>query len=180
MKKTFLPALLSAWLLGSACAAPYTAAGGQAVFDYKVTFIGVRGTTPDVKAALNVNPDDLAKVGGTVTVTVANFKTGNGTRDGHMRGALGADQFKDAVFTINAVQGLGKLPEGQQVSSTVSGQLSLKGVVKPLSAPVKLKRVGNTIEVATQFKFNPHDFGVNYIGGANDIAINVSFKLAGS
>lgn len=177
--KTLVSTLLISLLLGSSFAAPYTAAGGQAVFDYRVTFIGVRGSTPDVRAALNVNPDDLAKVGGTVTVTVATFQTGNGLRDDHMRGALGADQFRDAVFTVLAVQGLGKLPEGQQVSSTVTGQLSLKGVVRPLSAPVKLKRVGKTIEVATQFKFNPHDFGVNYFGGANDIAINVSFKLGG-
>ncbi|WP_293911734.1 YceI family protein [Deinococcus sp.] len=180
MKTTFWSAALLSSLLGASLAAPYTAAGGQAVFDYRVTFIGVRGTTPDVKASMNIDPDNLAKVSGTVNVTVATFKTGNGVRDGHMRGALGADEFKDAVFTLSAVQGLGKLPEGQQVSSTVVGQLSLKGVARTLSAPVKLKRVGNTIEVATQFKFNPHDFGVDYFGGANDIAINVSFKLGGS
>lgn len=173
------------WTLGGsfllsslAGAAPYQASAGQAIFDYQVIIIPVHGETNQVSAALTINPDDLASVGGTLKVNVASLKTGNSLRDEHMRGALGAAQFPDAVFTLTGVQGLGSLPEGQAVSSSVTGQLSLRGVSKTLNAPVKLTRQGNTVTVATQFKFNPHDFGVNYTGGASSIAVGVSFKLA--
>ncbi|GAA4022677.1 hypothetical protein GCM10022631_41490 [Deinococcus rubellus] len=158
-------------------AAPYQASSGQVTFAYRVIIVPVQGKTAQVSAALDIDPDDLASAGGTVRVNVASLKTGNTLRDDHMAGALGAAQFRDAVFTLTNVQGLGRLPEGQAVSSTVNGQLSLKGVTQPLSAPVKLTRQGNSIAVATQFKFNPHDFGVNYLGGASSIAVNISFKL---
>ena len=158
-------------------AAPYQASSGQATFDYRVIIVPVQGKTAQVSAALDLNPDDLTSASGSVRVNVASLKTGNSLRDDHMAGALGAAQFKDAVFTLSGVQGLGRLPENQAVSTTVNGQLSLKGVSKPLSAPVKLTRQGSSVAVATQFKFNPHDFGVNYPGGASSIAVNVSFRV---
>ena len=178
MNRLIAGLFVAAGTLSSATlAAPYRASSGQATFDYRVIIVPVHGQTAQVSAALDINPDDLSSVGGTVNVNVASLKTGNSLRDEHMTGALGASQFKDAVFTLASVQGLGSLPEGQAVSSTVNGQFNLKGVSKALSAPVKLTRQGNTIAVATQFKFDPHDFGVHYAGGASSIAVNVSFKL---
>ena len=160
-------------------AAPFKASSGAATFDYRVLVVGVQGKTPQVKADLAFSPDDLSAASGTVSVDMASLKTGNNLRDSHMRGALGTEQFREAVFKLEAVQGLGQLPEGQQVSSTASGQFTLRGVTKPLSAPVKLTRRGNTVEVATQFKFDPRSFGVNYPGRASSIAVGVSFVATG-
>ena len=160
-------------------AAPFKASSGTATFDYRVLIVGVQGKTPQVKADLSFNPDDLSAASGTVSVDMASLKTGNTLRDSHMRGALSTEQFKEAVFKLEKVQGLGQLPEGQQVSSTASGQFTLRGVTQPLSAPIKLTRRGNTVEVATQFKFDPRSFEVNYPGGASSIAVGVQFVVTG-
>ena len=45
-----------------------------------------------------------------------------------------------------------------------------------LSTPA-LKGGSRSLSVVTQFKFDPHDFGVDCFGGSDSIAINVAFVL---
>ena len=166
---------LTAW----SSAAPYQATSGNAVFEYRVIIVNVQGQTSRVRAALDFNPDDLRTVSGSVSVNLVSLETGNSLRNSHMRGALGADTYSDTVFKLQKLENLNQLPEGQPVSGSVTGQFSLKGVTRTLTAPVELSRQGNQVTVATQFTFNPHDFGVNYPGGASSIALKVTFVLTG-
>ncbi|WP_407539249.1 YceI family protein [Deinococcus radiomollis] len=161
-----------------ALAADYAASSGTVTFDYRVTFIGVRGTSSDLTADVSFKPDNLDGASGTVSVRTASLKTGNGLQEEHMRGALGADAFPNMVYTLSGVNTSTMLSEGQTLVTTGSGKLSLKGVSRALTVPLKLTLNGGKVTVATQFKFNPHDFGVEYLGGADSVAVNVGFVLA--
>ena len=161
----------------SALAADYGASTGTVTFDYRVTFIGVRGTSSDLEAEVTFTPDGLDGATGTVSVRTASLKTGNGLQEDHMRGALGAGAFPNMVYTLSGVNTSTMLSEGQTLVTTGSGKLTLKGVSKPLSVPLKLTLNNGKVTVATQFKFNPHDFGVDYLGGADSVAVNVGFVL---
>ena len=162
-----------------AAPAPYTASGGSATFDYRVTVVNVKGTMQGVSSSVNLDTGDLAATTGTVTVPLSELKTGNGLRDSHAKGAgaLNTAQFKDALFKLEKLTG-GKLTEGQTLATTASGQLSVKGVSKPVSVPVKATLNAGRVSVSTQFKFNPLEYGVRYPGGADNITVNVEFVLA--
>jgi len=169
-----LPLLLSA-LLQPALAASYSASAGKTDFSYRVTVVNVKGHSDALAATATFDPADLNKASGNVSIKAASLTTGNGLQEGHVRGALGADRFPNIVFALDGVAGV-KLGEGQTLSTT--GTLTLKGVSKPLNVPLKLTLNGGKVAVATQFKFNPRDYGVDYIGGADSIALDVAFVLA--
>jgi polyisoprenoid-binding protein YceI len=174
-----LPTLTLALLsMATVSAASYSASTGSVTFDYKVTFVGVRGTSSDLAAEANFSPSSLAGATGTVTVKAASLKTGNGLQEGHMRGALGAEEYPNIVYALSSVEARAGLVEGQTLVTNGAGTLTLKGKTLPLAVPLKLTLTGGKVNVATQFKFNPHDFGVDYFGGANSIALNVGFVLA--
>lgn len=164
--------------LASAAPASYTATSGHLSFDYRVTFIGVRGSSDSLTAEAMFSPDNLPQASGSVVIPAAAIRTGNGVQEGHMRGALGAERFPDIVYTLTGVNSDTMLREGQTLATTGSGSLTLKGKTRSLMVPLKLTLNGGKVNVATQFKFNPHDYGVDYFGGADSIAIDVSFVLA--
>ncbi len=170
-----LPLLSS---VATAQGASYTAAGGaKAHFDYRVTLIPVSGDLGDLSAQASFDPQNLAGASAIITVKLDDLKTGIALRDRHAREALGADQFPNVVFTLKQLSGARSLPEGQIVSATASGLISLKGVERPLTAPIKLTRRGENVEVRTQFKVQPKDHGVVVTGADQTTTLDVSFVL---
>ncbi|MDV6373997.1 YceI family protein [Deinococcus arenicola] len=163
--------------LASAAGAPYAAGGGSATFQYRVTFVNVKGTMTGVSSSVELNADDLAATTGTVSVPLVDLKAGNSLRDSHAKGALDTGEFPNATFTLEKLTG-GTLMEGQTLATTGSGTLTVKGVGKPITAPIKATLSGGKVNVSTQFKFNPLDYGVRYPGGADSITVNVAFVLA--
>ena len=163
---------------GSGWAAPYTATQGRATFEHRVLIVNVKGTVEGVTASVQLDPDDLAATRGQVSVPLANLRTGIGLRDDHARGesALNTARFPNAVFVLGSLTG-GKLTEGQTLSTTASGQFTLRGVTRTISVPVKATLAGGQVRVATQFRFNPHDFGVNYAGSSDSASVDVNFTL---
>lgn len=163
---------------GTVWAAPYTAAQGRATFEHRVLIVNVRGTVEGVTASVQLDPDDLAATRGQVSVPLVNLRTGIGLRDDHARGesALNTARFPNATFVLTSLTG-GRLADGQTVSTTAGGQLTLKGVTRSLSVPVKATRTGNQVRVTTQFKFNPHEFGVNYAGSSDSASVEVTLTL---
>lgn len=172
---------LSALVAASALAAPatYVAQNGNATFEHKVGLVMVRGEIAGVSAQAKLDSAQLTGTTGKVTVPLSDLKTGNGLRDSHAKSgaALATDKFPNATFQLQKLSG-GRLKEGQTVATTAQGQLTVKGVTKTIVAPVKATLRGDTVQVATQFKFNPHDYGVNYRGTSSpSVTVNVSFDL---
>ena len=172
--------LAGAALLSSvpAVAAAYAARDGSATFTHTVRFIPVRGSIAGVTASVDLDPANLAATTGTVTVPVVNLKTGIGLRDTHAKGAeaLNTAKFPNATFKLEKLTG-GKLVEGQTLSTTASGTLTVKGTSKSVSVPVKATLQGGKVNVSTQFKFNPFDFDVRYPGSSDSVTVDVAFVL---
>lgn len=157
---------------------PYTAASGTATFDYRVVF-PIKGKIAGVSSTVTLDKADLAATTGTVTVPVVNLKTGNSLRDTHAKGeeALNTAKFPNVTFSLAKVPE-GKLVEGQTLTLTATGNLTVKGVSKTISAPIKATLNGDKVNISTQFSFNPHDFGVNYPAGSDSVTVGVNFSLS--
>lgn len=171
--------LLGGFPLALGAPLAFSAAAGTATFDHRVRVFNVHGTVMGVSSSVQLDVNDLAATSGTVTVPLENLKTGIGLRDNHARSevALNTAKFPNAVFTLEKLTG-GRLLEGQTLATTASGQLTVKGVTKTASIPVKATLVGGQVKVSTQFAFNPHDFGVNYPGSSDRAVVNVTFTLS--
>ena len=68
-------------------------------------------------------------------------------------------RFPKATFVSTAIAA-----GGSGAPYTVSGNLTIHGVTKPISFPAQISVAGNTVTAAATFNVNRRDFGLNYPG----------------
>lgn len=101
------------------------------------------------------------------SITVLDLKAGDGKEDleGHLKG-LGKEEdadhffntkkFPEASFEITAVNTV-------DAQTTVEGNLTLKGITKPVKFPAMITLDGNKMTLSTEsFKINRTEWNVNY------------------
>lgn len=157
--------------------APFQAGNASVRFAYRVTLIPVNGTANALSSAVRLNFDDLAATRATVRVDLTSLRTGIGLRDQHAREALGAAEHPEAVFTVTKFSGPDRIAPGQTLGGQVSGAFALKGVTRPLTAPVTLSRAGDTLQVTTEFTIFPQEHGVQVRGADQTTTVRVAFTL---
>lgn len=172
-----LAALLGPAAPALAPPAPFGATDAQVRFDYRVTLIPVRGTANSLSAATALDFARLDATRATVRVDLASLRTGIALRDRHAREALGTAEHPEAVFTLNRYQGPASIAPGQTVRGEVSGSFLLRGVARPVTAPVTLTRQGERLNVETRFVLQPRDHGVNVRGADQTTTVTARFTL---
>ncbi len=111
---------------------------------------------------------------GRVVVEVASIDTGISLRDNHLR----SDDFFDterhprAAFVATGVR-----PEGS--GFVVSGELTIRGLTRPLSVPVTVAVSPAAIRITGALTVNRREFGVAYQSRLNPVGdeVQVSFDL---
>ena len=176
----FAPLLLALALPGLAGAADYTVQPGSKL-GFTGTFQGASfdGTFGKWTAAISYDAAKLATSKFDVEVDLASVKTGDKDRDGALPGS---DFFNVAKFPKAHFVTTGFRQNGAQVIA--DGNLTLRGVTKPVSLNVSFKPAGTgaTLDVAGTIK--RLDFGVgggdyadtSVIGG--DVKVNAHLVLA--
>jgi polyisoprenoid-binding protein YceI len=123
---------------------------------------------------IRLEDDRLETADGRVTVEVASLDTGIPLRDRHLR----SDDFFDvarhprATFAVSAVR-----REGDRV--TVTGELTIRGVSRPLEVVVTATVADRCVRVVGSFTVNRRDFGITYQSRLNPVGdeVRVSFEL---
>ncbi|MDP9273212.1 MAG: YceI family protein [Chloroflexota bacterium] len=118
------------------------------------------GRTPDVSGTLTLQGTIVTAV--EVTANLATLKSNDDRRDGQLhRQALETDQFPTATFKLTQPIDLGTAPaEGEAVSVTATGDLTLHGQTKSVQIPLKAKRAGGVIAVTGSLEITFADFGI--------------------
>ena len=130
---------------------------------------------------------DLSTLKASVTIPVTSMNTGNKIRDEHLQGAdwLNAQANPNVTFTttrIEVVKQKGDATKGKATLNAV-GQITINGVSKEMTAPVKLKWSKKSVKAKTKFAIALADFKVvgaqgvvgNKVG--KTIAIRARFKV---
>jgi polyisoprenoid-binding protein YceI len=176
----FAPLLLALALPGLASAADYAVQPAGSKLGFSGSFQGQSfdGTFGQWTAAINYDPAKLAGSKFDVDVDLSSVKTGDKDRDGALPGS---DFFNVAKFPKAHFVTTGFHQNGAQVIA--DGNLTLRGVTKPVSLNVVFKSqgAGATMDVSGAVK--RLDFGVG--GGdyadtsviANDVKINAHLVL---
>jgi polyisoprenoid-binding protein YceI len=94
-------------------------------------------------------------------VDVASITSDSGIRDGRFRGGImDTAEFPDATFRAATIE-LGELPaEGAEVAVPVQGNLTLRGVTKPVATDLKVKRTGGEVQVLGSIPVVFADYGI--------------------
>ena len=143
-------------------------------------FAGFEGTIVTAE-----NPFDSSV---NVSVDLASIDTGNPQRDDHIRGADFFDSEQNRTMTYRST---GVRPDGDDY--LLEGELTLKGVTKPLLLKVELNGFardpwgGTRVGFSASGEINRHDFGVSFnaplegggvvVGDRVQIAIEVEAVL---
>lgn len=101
------------------------------------------GVTDQVQGMFTVDPEDLTKpVSGQITVQAKTLDTGIGLRNNDMyENHLHVEQYPTIVFELTGVENPPeKLPVGEEVELTATGNFTLHGVTRQISPQLTIKR----------------------------------------
>ncbi len=197
MKKNLATLALAATVSTSAFGAPQT-------FDFKdpkgvnnLTFIldapleAISGSANGISGTVTIDRDNPEVTKGTIFVDATSLRVPNPTMNEHMH----SDQWLDSAthgtikFELEKVED--SKVEGDTAEATVKGKLTLRGVTKDFTAPVKVtylpgklsdrsngKMKGDLLVIRTEFSINRRDFGINPSAPTDKVAEEVKIRLA--
>ncbi|WP_163505051.1 YceI family protein [Fodinicola acaciae] len=114
----------------------------------------------------------------TFTVDMTKIRSDQDQRDQRFLGIVDTAQFPTATFTITKPIALGSIPAaGQTVSTTATGNLTVHGVTKRVSVPIKANVSGNTIQVQGNITVTFADYGVQAPNIANFVKVDPSGQI---
>ena len=130
---------------------------GDVTFLVHSTIVGgIHGWAPVAHAEFT--GDQLSAVRGVADVRVADMRTGNGTRDGHLRRAMDADSFPTIRFELLAVEP--SAPGTDTATATFQGRLTLHGVTRSVQAPATVTLRPGGVDVVATFPLDMRDYGI--------------------
>ena len=184
MKRLLLPALLSLALAGTASAASYNidARHTQVLFTYSHFGLSHQvGRLMEVSGTFDFDPAQPAKSSIDVQVPMSSLSTGIAKLDAHMNGPdmFDAEKFPTASFKSGKVTVLGK----DRLS--VAGELTIRGVTKPVSFDVTInkaetdpvrKTAAAGFDASTTIKRS--DFGIGFMlpKVADEVKLSISME----
>ena len=137
--------------------APATFATGSVTFVVHSTIVGALNGHAPIASAEFVG-GRLSDVRGVAVVLVADLRTGNGSRDRHMRAAMDADSFPTIRFDLDSLQ------TGPAADDTVGvvlmGRLTLHGVTRPVRATGRVVVAPDGAVVDASFPVDMRDYGI--------------------
>ncbi|MFN3431511.1 MAG: YceI family protein [Candidatus Sericytochromatia bacterium] len=142
----------------------------EASFTSKAAIVKFTGRTSKVTGTLQIDETNTTKASGAITVDVASLDTGIGLRNEHMQGTIEAKKYPTATFKLQKLSVPGnKLKANAITTGTVTGQMTLHGVTRTITAPVELTylpqqdpnyRPGDWVEVNSSFKLKLSDYKI--------------------
>lgn len=117
------------------------------------------GRTPVVEGSLDLTGSMISEV--TIKADLTQIVTNASRRDRAVQRALATDDFPVATFGLTAPIDIGAIPaEGEPVPVIASGELEIKGVVRPIEIPLDTQLAGDLIVVVGGLDITFADWGV--------------------
>jgi polyisoprenoid-binding protein YceI len=106
----------------------------------------------------------LTESGNKVIIETTSLWSDNEKLTGHLKSPdfFDAAQFPTATFVTTSIT-------QQDTNSTVVGNFTLHGITKQIAFPAKIQVGDDQVELAAQFFINRFDFGMKYLGKADDL-----------
>ena len=122
------------------------------------------GTTTDVAGEFYLTADGLYDgIESKFTVDLSTLKTDESRRDNYVRtNVLETSRFQFAEYVIESIDGFpAGYVEGDEVSLTLTGTLTIKDVSLPMTFTVLARQAADTLTATADTQFNMSDFGID-------------------
>ena len=134
----------------------------------KVEFTGSKvtgkhdGGFKDLHGEVHVSGDAVAHA--KVTIKTDSIYSDNDRLTGHLKSPdfFDTSKYPEAIFETTSISKQGD-------KSTVTGNLTLHGVTKPITFPAKVEVKDDAVTINAEFSINRMDFGMKYPGKADDL-----------
>jgi polyisoprenoid-binding protein YceI len=149
------------------------AASAKISFSIKGPFGTVHGNFTGLKAILQFSEKDFASSSLSATVEAKTVSTGISMRNGDLRNKeewLNTDKYPVISFKSKKIE---KTSSGYKVS----GDLTLKGITKPVEIPFTFTSSGATGTFKGQFTINREDYKVGKPGGSVGNPVSISLEV---
>lgn len=117
------------------------------------------GRTPDVSGELTIDGTTLSAA--TIEVDLTTITSDRTRRDDAIQRALETSGYPTATFVLTEPVDLGGVPaDGETVTATATGDLTIHGTKQSVSFPLEAQLVGDTIVVVGSTEVTFSDYGV--------------------
>ena len=200
MKTNALTLLTLTALSVAASAAPLTfdfkdpKGVNNAVFKLDAPLEAINGSANGVSGTVTFDPADPAATKGKIVVTTSSLHVPNPMMKEHMHGEQWLDVAKHKEITFEAKSLSNVKTTGDNTTADVTGTLTIKGVAKEVTAPVKLSYLkdklgmrvpnqkGDLLVIRASFAVKRSDFGINPKAPEDKVAdtIDLTLSIAGA
>ncbi len=193
MHKTLLLGL--ATLAGAALAAPQDfdvkdpKGVNHVVFKLDAPLEAIQGSANGISGSVTFDPETGTCTKGKIVVTTASLHVPNPMMNGHLHGGQWMDAAKFPEITFETRELKNVKVSGDNTTAEVVGNLTIKGVEKEITAPVKLtylkdklgQRVpnmkGDLLVIRTTFTIKRSDFGINPSAPQDKVSDQIELTL---
>lgn len=201
MKTNLLTLTFATCLAASALAAPLTfdfkdpKGVNNVVFKLDAPLEAINGSASGISGKVTFDPANPGATKGRIVVEAKSLHVPNPTMKEHMHGDQWMDVAKNGEITFE-VTGLKNVKtSGENTMGEVTGKLTIKGVTKEITAPVRIAYLkdklaartngqmkGDLLVVRSNFFVRRGDFGINPKAPSDKVAemIELSLSIAGS
>ncbi|MBN2981719.1 MULTISPECIES: YceI family protein [Cohnella] len=138
-----------------------------------------------VGGSWTLNVDDLSQTAGSGQIDMASVDSGNGQRDGHVKGAdyFNVEEFPEATFAATSFEGLpAEWTEGTAYDFNMTGTLSVRGIEKEVAFASKTVYQGGQLLLSGTTTVTFADFGMEnphnvVLDTENEIAVQLELVL---
>ena len=200
MKRTILTLIAVGTLSGAALAEPLTfdfkdpKGVNNAVFKLDAPLEAITGSASGVSGKVTFDPADPGKTKGKIVVAASSLHVPSPMMKEHMHGEQWLDVSKHSEITFEAKELKNVKSSGNDTTADAVGVLTIKGVSKEITAPVKLtylkdklgqrvpKLKGDLLVIRSSFPIKRSDFGINPGAPQDKVAetIDLTLSIAGA
>lgn len=200
MKTALNTLLLSTALAATAVAAPLTfdfkdpKGVNNAIFKLDAPLEAINGSANGVSGTVTFDPANPAATAGKIVVSASSLHVPNPTMKEHMLGGQWLDVAKHPEITFEAKELKNVKTAGDTTTADATGTLTLRGVTKEVTVPVKLtylkdklsQRVpnqkGDLLVIRANFAIQRADYGINPGAPKDKVAetIELTLSIAGA
>jgi len=162
----------------------------NAVFKLDAPLEAINGSANGISGIVTFDPEDPGATKGKILVTTASLHVPNPMMNEHMHGPQWLDAAKQPEITFEAKELKNVKTAGENTTADVAGTITIKGISKELTAPIKLtylkdklgQRVpnlkGDLLVIRSNFTIKRSDFGINPGAPQDKVSDEIALTLS--
>ncbi len=167
----------------------------NAVFKLDAPLEAINGSANGVSGTVTFDPETPAATKGKIVIAATSLHVPNPAMKEHMHGQQWLDVAKHREITFEVASLANVKTAGDAVTADVTGTLSVKGVARQVTAPVKFtflkdklaartngQMQGDLLVIRSSFTIKRSDFGINPKAPEDKVAdtIEITLSIAGA